>query len=76
MAGVCKKVTSVCHQLARSTRPGQLVAHRRHLFADACPMGSILYMLEAPEVGGDTMWASLQDAYDFAPSRCAPCATR
>jgi taurine dioxygenase len=27
-------------------------------------MGSILYMLEAPEVGGDTMWASLQDAYD------------
>jgi taurine dioxygenase len=26
--------------------------------------GSILYMLEAPEVGGDTTWASLQDAYD------------
>jgi taurine dioxygenase len=26
--------------------------------------GSILYMLESPEVGGDTMWASLQDAYD------------
>ena len=26
--------------------------------------GSILYMLECPEVGGDTTWASLQDAYD------------
>ncbi len=26
--------------------------------------GSILYMLDAPEVGGDTTWASLQDAYD------------
>ena len=26
--------------------------------------GSILYMLERPEVGGDTTWASLQDAYD------------
>lgn len=27
-------------------------------------LGSILYMLECPEVGGDTTWASLQDAYD------------
>ena len=44
-------------------RPGQLVAHRRDLPPDA-GLGSILYMLEAPEVGGDTMWASLQDAYD------------
>lgn len=26
--------------------------------------GSILYMITAPEVGGDTTWASLQDAYD------------
>jgi alpha-ketoglutarate-dependent taurine dioxygenase len=27
-------------------------------------LGSILYMMEAPEVGGDTTWSSLQDAYD------------
>jgi taurine dioxygenase len=27
-------------------------------------LASILYMVEAPAVGGDTMWASLQDAYD------------
>jgi alpha-ketoglutarate-dependent taurine dioxygenase len=26
--------------------------------------GSVLYMIEAPEVGGDTTWSSLQDAYD------------
>jgi alpha-ketoglutarate-dependent taurine dioxygenase len=26
--------------------------------------GSILYMLACPDVGGDTTWASLQDAYD------------
>ncbi len=26
--------------------------------------GSVLHMIEAPEVGGDTTWASLQDAYD------------
>jgi alpha-ketoglutarate-dependent taurine dioxygenase len=39
-------------------------------------MGSILYMLEAPEVGGDTMWASLQDAYDgLAPPVRAMCDT-
>jgi len=38
--------------------------HTDVTFLDTPPMGSILYMLEAPEVGGDTMWASLQDAYD------------
>jgi taurine dioxygenase len=38
--------------------------HSDITFLDTPAMGSILYMLEAPEVGGDTMWASLQDAYD------------
>jgi alpha-ketoglutarate-dependent taurine dioxygenase len=38
--------------------------HTDVTFLDTPPFGSILYMLECPEVGGDTMWASLQDAYD------------
>jgi alpha-ketoglutarate-dependent taurine dioxygenase len=38
--------------------------HTDVTFLDVPPLASILYMLEAPAVGGDTMWASLQDAYD------------
>jgi alpha-ketoglutarate-dependent taurine dioxygenase len=38
--------------------------HTDVTFLDTPPFGSILYMLEVPDVGGDTMWASLQDAYD------------
>jgi alpha-ketoglutarate-dependent taurine dioxygenase len=38
--------------------------HTDVTFLDTPAFGSILYMLEAPDVGGDTMWASLQDAYD------------
>ena len=38
--------------------------HTDVTFLDTPPLGTILYMLEAPDVGGDTMWASLQDAYD------------
>ncbi len=38
--------------------------HTDVTFLQAPAFGSILYMLEAPEVGGDTTWASLQDAYD------------
>ena len=38
--------------------------HTDVTFLETPAMASILYMLEAPEVGGDTMWASLQDAYD------------
>ncbi len=38
--------------------------HTDVTFLETPAFGSILYMLEAPEVGGDTMWASLQDAYD------------
>ena len=38
--------------------------HTDVTFLETPAMGSILYMLEAPEVGGDTMWASMQDAYD------------
>ncbi|HMD44814.1 MAG TPA: TauD/TfdA family dioxygenase [Acidimicrobiales bacterium] len=38
--------------------------HTDVTFTDTPAMGSLLYMVEAPEVGGDTMWASLQDAYD------------
>jgi alpha-ketoglutarate-dependent taurine dioxygenase len=43
--------------------------HTDVTFLETPAMGSILYMLEAPDVGGDTMWASLQDAYDgLAPA--------
>ena len=38
--------------------------HTDVTFLDTPAFASILYMVEAPEVGGDTMWASLQDAYD------------
>jgi alpha-ketoglutarate-dependent taurine dioxygenase len=38
--------------------------HTDVTFLETPPLGSLLYMIEAPEVGGDTMWASLQDAYD------------
>ncbi len=38
--------------------------HTDVTFLQAPAFGSILYMLTAPEVGGDTCWASLQDAYD------------
>jgi alpha-ketoglutarate-dependent taurine dioxygenase len=38
--------------------------HTDVTFLQAPAFGSILYMLTAPEVGGDTQWASLQDAYD------------
>ncbi len=43
--------------------------HTDVTFLETPAMGSILSMLEAPEVGGDTMWASLQDAYEgLAPA--------
>jgi len=38
--------------------------HTDVTFVETPPMGSILYLQRVPEVGGDTMWASLQDAYD------------
>jgi taurine dioxygenase len=38
--------------------------HTDVTFLEAPAFGSILYMVTAPEVGGDTTWASLQDAYD------------
>ncbi len=38
--------------------------HTDVTFVPNPPLGSILYMQACPEVGGDTMWSSLQDAYD------------
>ena len=38
--------------------------HTDVTFLPTPPLGSILYMTVCPEVGGDTTWASLQDAYD------------
>jgi alpha-ketoglutarate-dependent taurine dioxygenase len=38
--------------------------HTDVTFLQAPAFGSILYMVDCPEVGGDTTWASLQDAYD------------
>ncbi len=38
--------------------------HTDVTFLSTPPLGSILHMRTAPEVGGDTMWVSLQAAYD------------
>jgi taurine dioxygenase len=38
--------------------------HTDVTFLPTPPLGSILSMLTCPEVGGDTTWSSLQDAYD------------
>ena len=38
--------------------------HTDVTFLRTPPLGSILHMREAPAVGGDTMWVSLQAAYD------------
>ncbi len=38
--------------------------HTDVTFLPTPPLGSILSMITCPEVGGDTTWASLQDAYD------------
>ncbi len=38
--------------------------HTDVTFLPTPPLGSILHMRTAPEVGGDTMWVSLQAAYD------------
>jgi taurine dioxygenase len=38
--------------------------HTDVTFLETPAMASLLYMVEAPAVGGDTMWSSLQDAYD------------
>ena len=38
--------------------------HTDVTFLQTPPLGSILHMREAPAVGGDTMWVSLQAAYD------------
>jgi taurine dioxygenase len=54
-----KKVLAIDSRLDRASW-----WHTDITFLDTPPLASILYMLEAPEVGGDTMWASLQDAYD------------
>jgi taurine dioxygenase len=38
--------------------------HTDVTFLSTPPLGSILHMRDAPTVGGDTMWVSLQAAYD------------
>jgi alpha-ketoglutarate-dependent taurine dioxygenase len=38
--------------------------HTDVTFLSTPPLGSILYMREVPDVGGDTMWISMQAAYD------------
>jgi taurine dioxygenase len=38
--------------------------HTDVTFLPSPPLGSILSMLTCPDTGGDTEWASLQDAYD------------
>jgi alpha-ketoglutarate-dependent taurine dioxygenase len=38
--------------------------HTDVTYVSTPPLGTVLYMLEMPEVGGDTMWVNLQAAYD------------
>ncbi|MHB8662575.1 MAG: TauD/TfdA dioxygenase family protein [Acidimicrobiales bacterium] len=38
--------------------------HSDVTFMPTPPMGSILYAMELPDVGGDTLWVNLQAAYD------------
>ncbi|MCY3622800.1 MAG: TauD/TfdA family dioxygenase [Gammaproteobacteria bacterium] len=40
------------------------VWHTDHSYDDAPALGSMLYALEVPETGGDTMFASMYKAYD------------
>lgn len=43
--------------------------HTDVTFTQTPALGSILYMVDCPAVGGDTLWSSLQDAYDgLAPA--------
>ena len=38
--------------------------HRDRTYLDAPPMGSLLQCMVKPDVGGDTCWASMYEAYD------------
>jgi len=50
--------------------------HTDVTFLSTPPLGSILHMREAPDVGGDTMWISTQAAYNaLAPPVRAMCDT-
>ena len=41
--------------------------HTDHSYDDAPVMGSLLYTIEVPSKGGDTLFASMYDAYDTLP---------
>lgn len=43
--------------------------HTDVTFLSTPPLGSILHMRELPDVGGDTMWVSMQAAYDALSPR-------
>ncbi|MGO8870833.1 MAG: TauD/TfdA dioxygenase family protein [Acidimicrobiales bacterium] len=50
--------------------------HTDVTFLQAPAAASVLYMVTVPEVGGDTVWSSLEDAYDrLAPAVRALCDT-
>lgn len=38
--------------------------HSDNSFDEVPPMGSIMHLHTAPELGGDTLWANMYDAYD------------
>ncbi len=40
------------------------VWHSDFSFLEAPPLGSVLYALDVPGIGGDTLWANMYDAYD------------
>jgi taurine dioxygenase len=68
-----KNVSEVPEIMVVETLPGQPtyndIWHTDVTFIETPPLGSILYARELPEVGGDTMWADAEAAYEaLSPS--------
>ena len=51
----------------RDNPPDTDVWHTDLTFKPNPPFASILYSLEVPPFGGDTMWANMSDAYETLP---------
>ena len=60
---------SSCSITARSGRRRRDEFHTDVTFIATPPLGSILYGVEIPETGGDTLFADLGAAYAACPSR-------
>jgi taurine dioxygenase len=68
-----KNVSDVPEIMVVETLPGQPtyndIWHTDVTFIETPPLGSVLYARELPEIGGDTMWADAEAAYQaLSPS--------